>query len=96
LGEQLGRRYLAEKGMEIVATNVGTTTGEVDILAIDAGARVAVEVRARTGDGDPIDAIDIGKRAHVHALARRLGATRVDFLGIRLGRDHVDFHWVPG
>lgn len=55
---------------------------------------VAVEVRTTTGLDDPIDAIDRAKRRRVMRLAGALGAGRVDFLGIRLGEEAVDFHWV--
>jgi hypothetical protein len=32
----------------------------------------------------------------VRRLAGRVGATRTDFLGVRLGRHDVVVHWVPG
>ncbi len=65
-------------------------------MAVDRGQRVAVEVRAITGDGEPIDAIGSVKRRKVGRLARHTGATRVDFVGIRIEPDAVVFHWVPG
>ncbi len=70
--------------------------GEIDLLALDHGIRVAVEVRTVTGGDDPIDAIGAGKRHRVQRLARQVGAQRVDFVGIRLDQDGVMFHWVPG
>ena len=74
--------------------NVELPDGELDLLATDGTVLVAVEVRTTTGLDDPIDAIGPAKRRRVSRLAGRLGAGRVDFLGIRLGRDAIDFHWV--
>jgi Holliday junction resolvase-like predicted endonuclease len=70
--------------------------GEIDLLARDGRTRVAVEVRTITGPGDPIDAVDFSKRRHVAALARRVGAARVDLVGVGLRRWGVEIHWVPG
>lgn len=69
--------------------------GEIDILARDTTRRVVVEVRAVTGDGDPIDAVDPGKRARVRRLAASVGADRVDYLGIGFRAWGVEVHWVP-
>lgn len=80
----------------MVAANVPVDRGEIDILALDRGEKVAIEVRTITGEGEPIDAADPAKRRTVHRLARHAGATRVDFVGVRLGPDAVVFHWVPG
>ena len=79
-----------------MARNVVVERGEIDIVAIDSSATVAVEVRAITGDGDPIDAVDPSKRAHVHRLASRSGADRVDYLGVGFRSWGVEVHWVPG
>ena len=81
-------------GLTILDSNIELPRGELDLLATDGPDRVAVEVRTTTGLGDPIDAIDPGKRRHVMRLAAGVGANRVDFLGIRLGGEAIDFHWV--
>ncbi len=70
--------------------------GEIDIVALDRGQTVAIEVRAITGRGDPIDAIDPVKRRRVRRLAHQTGATRVDFVGIRIETEAAVVHWVPG
>lgn len=70
------------------------TDGEIDLLADDAGTLVAVEVRTTSGRADPIDAIDHTKRVRVRRLASRVGATRSDFLGVRVTDLGVEFHWV--
>lgn len=79
-----------------MAANVVVPSGEVDLLALDSGERVAVEVRTVTGGVDPIDAVDEQKRRHVSRIARSAGAGRIDFVGIRLDRSGVEVHWVPG
>jgi putative endonuclease len=95
-GESIACRFLAAHGLEIVGRNLMVGRGEIDLLAIDGETRVVVEVRAITGSGDPVDAIDPAKRRRVRRLAGQVGAGRVDFLGIRIGSDDVTVHWVPG
>jgi Holliday junction resolvase-like predicted endonuclease len=80
----------------VLATNVPVDRGEIDVLALDHGERVAIEVRTITGDGEPIDAVDPAKRQRVRRLARQVGATRVDFVGVRIEPAAAVFHWVPG
>ena len=96
LGERLTRWFLDDHGLQVVGANVRIARGEIDILAIDQGERVAVEVRTITGEGEPIDAADHSKRNQVHRLARLAGANRVDFVGVRISPEAVTFHWVPG
>jgi Holliday junction resolvase-like predicted endonuclease len=93
--------FLTSHGVEVVARNVRLDRGEVDrgeidLLAIDHGQRVVVEVRTVTGRGDPIDAVGHAKRRRVRRLASAIGAARVDFVGVRIGADDVLVHWVPG
>jgi putative endonuclease len=95
-GESIAGRFLADHGLEVVGRNLVVGRGELDLLAKDGETRVVVEVRTITGTGDPVDAIDPIKRRRVRALAGQVGATRVDFLGVRIGPDDVTVHWVPG
>lgn len=80
--------------MTISDMNVQLHEGELDLLGTDGPDLVAVEVRTTTGLDDPIDAIDGPKRRRVTRLAGAVGANRVDFLGIRLSAEAIDFHWV--
>jgi Holliday junction resolvase-like predicted endonuclease len=96
LGELLTRWFLNDHGLRVMAANVRVDRGEIDILALDRGERVAVEVRTITGDGEPIDAADPAKRQKVRRLASKAGANRVDFVGVRIDPTAVVFHWVPG
>ena len=82
--------------MSVVGRNVRIPQGELDLLAVDGSERVVVEVRTRTGGDDPIDAIGPSKRRHVERLAVSIGATRTDFVGVRVSPRSVDIHWVPG
>lgn len=79
----------------VVAADLELEGGEVDLVAWDGRTRVVVEVRTITGGGDPIDAVDPGKRRRVTALAARSGVGRVDFVGVGIQRDGVVVHWVP-
>jgi len=94
-GEALAAWFLAEHGLAVVDTNLAVGKGEIDILARDGPQRVVVEVRTRTGGGDPIDAADDEKRRRVRRLASRIGADRVDFVGIRMAPEALEVHWVP-
>jgi putative endonuclease len=95
-GERVAARFLTDHGLEVVARNVDVGRGELDLLAIDRDTRVVVEVRTITGLGDPIDAVGPSKRRRVSALAGRIGAGRVDFIGVGIGPDEALVHWVPG
>ena len=96
MGERIAATFLASHGLDVVGRNVEVGRGELDLLAVDQGQRVVVEVRAVTADRDPIDAIGPGKRRRVTRLAGAVGASRVDFLGVRIRPDDVVVHWVPG
>jgi len=82
--------------MSLVARNVEVTGGELDLLMSDNGRLVAVEVRTVGGGGDPIDAVDHGKRRHVRRLAGGAGVSRVDFIGVGFHSWGVVVHWLPG
>ncbi len=94
--------------MHIIRRNIEVPGGEIDLLALDGGTRVAVEVRASRGRSDPVDArasrgrsdpvdaIDPAKRRHLADIARGVGAQRVDYIGVGIGQSGMDVHWVPG
>ncbi|NLI75244.1 MAG: YraN family protein [Candidatus Riflebacteria bacterium] len=79
-GEALAARFLEGKGMGIVARNVRTRYGELDLVARDRDTLVFVEVRARThvAHGDPLETVTRGKQAKLIRMARwYLAANRV-------------------
>lgn len=47
-GEQFAAQYLQQQGMEIVARNWRCSSGELDIIALEQGMLVFIEVRTRT------------------------------------------------
>jgi Holliday junction resolvase-like predicted endonuclease len=83
-------------GFVLLARNVDVDGGEIDLLAMDGRTRVAVEVRAISGPGDPIDAVDRAKRHRVARLGRLAGAGRADFIGIALRPWGFELHWLRG
>jgi putative endonuclease len=73
--EELAAAHLVAAGLRIVARNWcrrGAQTGELDIVADDAGTCVFVEVRSRTGEsaGHALESITTHKRARVIHSAR--------------------------
>jgi putative endonuclease len=71
LGEALAARYLARRGFEIVARNLRSRLGEIDLVAREGRTLVFVEVKARRGrSGDPPQAaVDGRKQARLARLA---------------------------
>ena len=47
LGEDQARTYLEDRGLVIVAQNLQSRTGEIDLVAVHHGVLVFIEVRAR-------------------------------------------------
>ncbi len=72
-GEEAAARYLEKQGYEIIACNVRTAYGEIDLIARHpSGELVFVEVKTRTNTsfGYPEEAVDVRKRAHLVASAQ--------------------------
>jgi putative endonuclease len=93
-GEAAAARFLARRGLVILARNLRSRLGEIDLVARDGATLVFVEVKARRGVlGDPPEAaVDARKRARLTRLAlgylaaRRLGerSCRFDVVGVSL------------
>ena len=66
-GEQAASGYLKERGYEIVAANVRTPYGEIDLIAKKDDFLVFVEVKARTSKtfGPPEVAVTPRKQRHM-------------------------------
>jgi len=75
LGETEAYLYLRNRGYRIVATNFRTpgSRGEIDLVAWDGDVLCFVEVKTRVGVGlvPPEGAVDVAKREHIRAVARR-------------------------
>ena len=104
LGERIAAAFLKLKGFEIVDANVRVAGREVDLVARDGSAIVAVEVKLRWGRrfGAAVEAIDERKLARIRValsgIARELGDARspridvvtidVDESGDRMSVEH--------
>jgi putative endonuclease len=96
-GERAAARFLERRGLVILAKNLRSRLGEIDLLARDGSTLVFVEVKARRGaPGDPPEAaVDARKRLRLMRLAlgylaaRRLGERpcRFDVVGVSLDED---------
>lgn len=95
-GEDIAAVFLRGKGLEIIGRNVRTGHGELDLVALDRGEVVFVEVKTRSSQafGGPRAAITPAKirRLSTAALAflQERGwldrPARFDFLGIVMER----------
>ena len=78
--EERVARFLASRGLSIVARNFRTRLGEIDLVAQDGATLVFVEVRYRAGGGygGALESITAAKRSRIVAAAHqylaRLGA----------------------
>lgn len=75
IGEQCACEVLGGAGFEIVARNCRTRAGEIDVVALDRGTLVFVEVKtmrtgSRSGPESPILAVGPRKQRQVRRLAR--------------------------
>jgi putative endonuclease len=96
-GERIAEAFCALRGYEVVDRNVREGRGEIDLIALDHGTIVFVEVKFRTG-GDraaPFLAVnfkkreDVAKAAALYLARRRLlgRPVRFDVIGITWGAD---------
>jgi putative endonuclease len=96
-GEQAAARFLLRQRFEIIARNLRSRLGELDILAREGSTLVFIEVKARrVGAPDPPEAgVHARKRARLSRLAlgylaaRQLGERRCrfDVVAVTLGED---------
>ncbi len=70
-GETLAAKYLSDKGYSILARNLRTPYGEIDLIANNGGTTIFVEVKTRTtaSYGYPENAITLRKQAHMVSAA---------------------------
>jgi len=92
--EVAAAHYLEGLGLDILELDVRLPSGQVDVVALDRGRLVVVEVKARSSHafGLPVDAVDERKRRRLFRLAleyaqRHPGrgrGVRVDVVGVDL------------
>lgn len=70
-GERAAARYLKQQGMRIIARQHTTRLGEIDLIALDAGRVVFVEVKTRKSEasGRPEEAVNRAKQRKLTRLA---------------------------
>jgi putative endonuclease len=94
--ENLAAAYVQRHGYRIVARNLRLGLDEIDILAVEGGQTVLIEVRARRGDalGPPQWSLSAAKIARLRRAALALleqrpdlpGEQRIDLVAISLTR----------
>ncbi len=101
LGEQLAVDHLTSLGLRVLTRNWRCRYGELDVIAADVAARVAVfvEVKTRTSDqfGGVAAAVTPDKVRRLRRLAGlwlagqggSWAAVRIDVIGVRIGRRPV-------
>jgi len=98
LGEDLAAGYLISQGWSILDRNWRTKSGEVDLIGLDHGHLVVVEVKTRrsTRFGLPVEAITDTKARRLRVLAGlwlqahphpRIAGIRIDAIGVILDPD---------
>jgi putative endonuclease len=96
-GEAIALAHLQASGLRVVARDWRCRLGQLDLVCEEDGVLVAVEVKARRGDGfgPPQEAVDRRKQAKLRALleafrqstGRREQACRIDVVAVRLDRE---------
>ena len=71
IGENIAAKYLEGKGLKILTRNYRTRFGEIDIIAVEKGTYIFVEVKTKIGDqfGTPEEMINRSKIAKVLKMA---------------------------
>jgi putative endonuclease len=91
-GEQVAAEYLEECGYRVLARNVRTPYGEIDLVTEKEGITVFVEVKTRTSAslGPPELAVTTRKQAHMlaageqYAQEHALQHWQIDVVAVRL------------
>lgn len=69
-GEDVAARYLQDCGLVLIDRNWRSSSGELDLIALDGAILVVCEVKTRTTDafGGPLAAVDAKKLARLRRL----------------------------
>ncbi len=92
VGEELAAQFLFQKGYRILARNLKTQYGEIDIVATDGSTTVIVEVKTKSGTsfGGPAEMVTKHKQqklrllAYLYAGEHSLADYRIDVIAIDL------------
>lgn len=93
-GEDIAVKFLRKKGYKVLQRNYRTPVGEIDIIALDKGTVVFIEVKMRLGEsfGQPVEAIDRRKIRRIERAAllyvsrcKKEPRARFDVISIKAG-----------
>lgn len=75
-GEELAAQFLAGAGIEVIDRNWRCAEGEIDLVGLEHGTLVIIEVKTRSSlnYGHPFEAVSPAKLARLHVLASRWSA----------------------
>jgi putative endonuclease len=70
-GERMAEEYLVSKGFAVLHRNWRAAHKEIDLITLDNGELVFVEIKTRGGTayGFPEEAVTLGKQTHLRAAA---------------------------
>jgi putative endonuclease len=76
--EEAAAEYLRQHGWVVLERNLRTPVGELDLVCLDGGEAVVVEVKARASNlfGDPLESIGPRKERRLRAAAAWWMASR--------------------
>jgi putative endonuclease len=94
--ERAAARYLRQQGYRILARNLNSTGGELDLVALEGTCVVFVEVRSTgtTDENRPATSVDLNKQRRLTELAVRF-LQRRGLLGRPARFDVVTVSWPP-
>ncbi len=110
-GERVAERYLRRKGLRILARNVRSGVGEIDLVALDDDTLVFVEVRSRSEGSwaGGLESIDARKAkalrracgAYIQSMPGEVEQIRIDVVAVDFERGFLrlrvrDVNWEPG
>jgi putative endonuclease len=106
-GEMAAAALMFAKGYRILARDIKTPMGEIDLLARRRGVLAVVEVKARPTPDEAAAALGIGQRRRIARAAAWLVSQRRDFAGLAVRYDvimispwslprHVEGAWRDG
>ncbi len=98
-GETVAGYFLEQRGYRVLARNVRTGRGEIDLVARSAaGTVVFVEVKTRTNDhfGLPEEAVDARKLEHLFRAAEAYLEAHPDLTGQDWRIDAIAIQGKPG
>ena len=103
-GEEKAVRFLKKKGCTIIETNYRNKIGEIDIIGLDKGVLIFVEVKTRKDNDSvsPKEAVTPQKQKKIAQVAqtwlkiknKHNSKARFDVIAILSGQGRTDIEWV--